>query len=203
MIETLNSRNADVPSSDEALAWFYCNRNDSIRRDTNSILRSLVRQLSYRKGKGVQPYIVDVFEDKDEGFDMIELTNEDCTEILLNYANIYPQTTLVLDALDECEPKTRGMLLKSFDKLVERSSKPVKIFISSRRDRDISDRFCGGPNVEISARDNQDDIATFVRTRIEEDDRWASRMSSDLRRDIAKTLLRKSKGMLVNITLPI
>jgi hypothetical protein len=185
--------------SDEALAWFYCKRNDAAREEPNSILRSLVRQLSVsRSGNGLQPHIIQVYE-QHQRFATMELTNDDCSYILSKYVNIYPQTNIILDALDECDPDTRGQLLDIFDNLVKSSSKPVKFFISSRPDGDISYRFHGGPNIELSARDNTADIEKFVCSRIDSHDYWGKgkrkEMSPSLRGRVVQTLQERSDGM--------
>lgn len=48
------------------------------------------------------------------------------------------------------------------DRLIAESFKPVKILVSSRRDEGIKCHFRDGPNLEIKAIDNRDDIAMFV-----------------------------------------
>jgi hypothetical protein len=183
--------------NDEALAYFYCDRNQDNRQDPTSILRSFVRQLSIsRDQNALQPLIEAEYEQRrQKGFPSGKFTFEECAKLVLEYVNIYPQTTLVLDALDECDPGTRKHLIKFFDSLLIESCKPVKIFISSRPDRDIKFRFQGGPNVEIQATDNHQDIAKFVESKIEENSTSFNAFSPTLRDDIVQTLLSKSKGM--------
>jgi hypothetical protein len=107
----------------------------------------------------------------------------------------YARTTLVIDALDECEG--RSYLIEALDRLVN-SSSDVRILISSRRDEDIKLRLEKKLNFGISATDNQNDIEKFVREEIEADKR-TRRISipQDLQELIVKTLLEKSGGMYV------
>jgi hypothetical protein len=100
----------------------------------------------------------------------------------------------VLDALDECEPKLRGEILEVLEYLISRSENGLKVFISSRPDRDIRDRFLKTRNIEIQATDNEEDIRTFVRKEIIKHGNWES-MSQDLQNDIVTMLFKKSKGM--------
>ncbi|KZL79783.1 hypothetical protein CI238_02047 [Colletotrichum incanum] len=74
---------------------------------------------------------------------------------------MYPRSTILLDALDECNKNTREVLMETFDMLLEGSSRRVKIFVSSRRDVDILKHFETRPAIQVYATDNGDDIAKF------------------------------------------
>lgn len=118
--------------------------------------------------------------------------------ILLDLAGKYPQITLIVDALDECERKTRIRFVNVLDNLVLKSPMPVKIFISSRPDRDIKDRFAGGPNVEIRATDNRGDIEKFVDYEIHNSPQyWRDQVGLGLMQTICGILVEKSQGMWV------
>jgi hypothetical protein len=186
-------------TNDEALAYFYCDRNQESRQDPTSVLRSFVRQLSVcQQQNALQKLMVAEYEQRrQKGFSSGKLTFQECAKLILDYVNIYPQTTLVLDALDECNPQTRKQLIEVFDSLVTESSKPVKIFISSRPDRDIKTRFQSGPNVGIQATDNHQDIAKFVKSKIDQNSTWFNKFPATLRDEVVQTLLTKSKGMYV------
>jgi ankyrin repeat domain-containing protein 50 len=183
--------------NDEALAYFYCDRNQEDRQDPTSILRSFIRQLSVCQSQNaLQSLIVAEYElRRQNGFSSGKFTFQECAKFLIDYVNIYPQTTLVLDALDECNPRTRKQLIEVFDSLLTESSKPVKIFISSRPDKDIKSRFQYGPNVGIQATDNHHDIAKFVDSKIEHNSTWFNNFPPALRDEVVQTLLSKSKGM--------
>jgi ankyrin repeat domain-containing protein 50 len=197
VVDSLRSA-LQISQNDESLAYFYCDRNQSDRRNPVLILSSFVRQLSTSHSwDAVQPSLVRLYTEKEKtGFASNEISIEESEKVLLELINIYPQTTLVLDALDECDRRARGRLIEVLDGLLEQSLKPIKIFISSRPDQDIRDRFDSGPNVGIQATDNQGDISTFVDKKIEKSpEKWRNRISANLRRDICKTLVEKSNGM--------
>lgn len=108
----------------------------------------------------------------------------------------YPQVTLIVDALDECDKKTRAQFVNVLDNLVLKSPRPVKVFISSRPDRDIKSRFEGGPNVEIRATDNQDDIEKFIHHEIYSSPQyWQDQVGLDLMQTICDVLVDWSQGM--------
>ena len=188
MTEGLSSSQAN-----EAIAYFYCNRNEAVRRDPVAALKSFVRQLASpaKRPDAVYSKLQQMrIELELKGSQM---NVEHCRDILQQMANTYPQTTIVLDALDECDPETRWKLMTALDSLLE-SNNPVKVFISSRPDVDIKAHFRNRPSIEIKATDNHFDIASFVRQEIVRHPRWNS-MTSDLRREIEEILLSKSQGM--------
>lgn len=61
-----------------------------------------------------------------------DLSFSTCKEQLFKLIDFYPKTTLILDALDECEPTTRGLLFELIESLQSKAKKPLKIFVSSR-----------------------------------------------------------------------
>ncbi|KAK1762907.1 hypothetical protein QBC33DRAFT_460474 [Phialemonium atrogriseum] len=180
--------------NNEGFAFFYCNRNEEERRKPLSVLRSYVRQLStaVRSPGHMRKQLRDLYREtirngSDLGLDA-------CKQQLLESVNLYLKTTLVLDALDECEPELRGQLVNMIEDLLSKSERPLKVFISSRPDGDIRDRFASLPNIEIQATDNQDDIEKFVNEEIVKHRRW-HRISPSLREEVVTTLLGRSGGM--------
>ena len=130
------------------------------------------------------------------GFASRRLTIEESESVLAELVQIYPLVTLVVDALDECERNSRLEFMDILDKLIAESSKPVKILISSRRDKDIKRHFESGPNLEIGATNNRDDIAMFVNQETTANaKRWQTEISPELKNLICNTLVEKSAGM--------
>ncbi|KAK7413945.1 hypothetical protein QQX98_007214, partial [Neonectria punicea] len=180
--------------NEEGFAYFYCNRNEEERRSPLSVLRSYVRQLStsVRNPGHMRKPLRDLCREarlkgSDVGFDV-------CKSQLLESVNLYSQTTLILDALDECDPTSRWQLVEMMQHLISESEQPLKIFISSRPDDDIKRCFTSWPNVEIQATDNQRDIETFVNEEIDKPRRWGP-ISAPLRTEIVNMLLERSQGM--------
>ena len=103
---------------------------------------------------------------------------------------------MVVDALDECDVHTRFKLIGALDALVKESPGLLKVFISSRPDRDIKHRFESGPNKEIRATDNRDDIAKHVEDKLATSPGyWQQELSPVLRTEIWEVLVDKSDGM--------
>ena len=185
----------------EALAYFYCDRNQPDRQSHEQILKSFVRQLSTPRDSDMIPSCIDKrYSEKEKpGFASSGLTFQECCAFVAELVGMYSKVTLVLDALDECDRSTRHLLINQIDKLVSSSTSCViKVFISSRPDKDIKYRFHGGPNVCISATDNGADIERFIVDSINNSPPdWRVEMDSvpGLREEIVTTLHEKADGM--------
>ncbi len=158
------------------------------------VARSLLRQLScpiFETGR-IHRGIVDLqHELRKNGKDF---TFGICEIWIQKMVDAYPRTTIILDALDECDEGSRSRLMDILDLLLQGSSAKLKVMISSRPDADIRDRFKHHPFIEISATDNHDDIAIFVKREIERHPRW-TKMEDELRSEVMSVLLEKSQGM--------
>ena len=187
----------------EALAYFYCDRNQPDRQSHEQIMRSFIRQLSTPRDSNMIPSCIDkCYTEKEKpGFASTSLTFRDCSALLPELARMYAKVTLVLDALDECDRSTRHILINEIDKLVRGStSSVIKVFISSRPDKDIKHRFQVGPNVCISATDTGEDIKKFIIATINNSPPdWLAEVTSTagLREEIVDTLCEKADGMYV------
>ena len=153
--------------------YFYCSRNaaEPQRSDPSAILSSIVRQLSCAKPGGLPllPPIIEMYEKKGQGFDSQGLHIDKARELITALAEYYPVTTIIIDALDECDPEEREMLLDAIESLLQDSSLGLlKVFLSSRDDQDIACQLRNYPNLELVSSRNSTDIEAFVR---EETDR--------------------------------
>jgi hypothetical protein len=107
----------------------------------------------------------------------------------------YRRTTIVLDALDECDEESRLNLIKIFDRLTNDISN-LKIFISSRRDDDIKRRLELKTNLGVDVTNNQEDIRKFVLAKLEEGQLDRRKPFTDeLRTNIVDILFEQSNGM--------
>jgi hypothetical protein len=183
--------------NDEAFAYFYLNRNDPSRSHSSAALCSLTRQLSFTAdGRGMHGALVRLYKSKlTRGMASEKIDDEAATQLLHEFVDAFPQTTLVLDTLDECDEAVRMEFVDLLESLARDATKPIKIFISSRLDSDITDRLKGGPNVAIMAKDNQNDIAVFVEAEIAKRPRWWQKLSGQLHSEIVKRLRDESNGM--------
>ncbi|EXL66681.1 hypothetical protein FOPG_17162 [Fusarium oxysporum f. sp. conglutinans race 2 54008] len=147
-------------------AYFYCSRSpaEPARADPEAILASIARQLSCLKpGHALlQPTIAVYDTHEEEGFAAESLRLHETCKLIVRLSENYPMLTIILDALDECNPATRESLLSAMEDILRESPCLVKIFVSSRDDQDIVYRLQRYPNLKISSHKNSSDIANFV-----------------------------------------
>ncbi|KAL8777083.1 MAG: hypothetical protein Q9194_002752 [Teloschistes cf. exilis] len=188
--------------------YFYCTRNTAEfeRGRSEAILRSLVRQMAVPgttttgSTAPIPAPARQVYEArKKDGFAAGPLTSAECVALMIQLASQRTLTTIVIDALDECDLESRAELLESLDRLVEESAGLVKILISSRNDRAITCYLEGFPNLTINANNNQTDIARFVEhevdTIIKSKKLLWGKVSTELRKLIIETLCERADGM--------
>ncbi|KAL7944335.1 hypothetical protein V8C42DRAFT_326513 [Trichoderma barbatum] len=146
---------------DEGFAFFYCNRSGPSMQDPLIVLKSFVRQLSYRAYDydRIQKKVIRRCQlAKEEGRD---LSYKDCKELILDSLNLYSRTTIVLDALDESDVTSYNLAEILID-LMEKATKPVKVFISSRPGREYLEAFESQSIITVDSSSQQDDIVKFL-----------------------------------------
>ncbi|KAH0494412.1 hypothetical protein TgHK011_001032 [Trichoderma gracile] len=150
---------------DEGFAFYYCTRSGPSMQDPLTVLRSLARQLSYKafnygriQKKVIQRYETARHEGRDFG-------NRDCRELILDSLNLYPRTTIILDALDESDITTYN-LAEILLELVGEATKPVKLFVSSRPDREYMDTFDTKSTIMVDGSNQRGDIEKFLQEKL-------------------------------------
>ena len=185
--------------------YFYCSRNASEKERSNptAILASLVRQMScHEDGSPIlEPIREKYAERKKQAFTSIPPSLEESTNLMIALTEYSPLTTIVIDALDECDRTSRPDLLQALELIVNCSSNLVKIFVSSRNDQDIVCHLNNCPNLEIEAAKNQADIISFVNSevhrQISRKELLLGKPSDDLISLIIERLCDGAQGMLV------
>lgn len=94
------------------------------------------------------------------------LSLEECTEIIIHLTKDSSLTTIVLDALGECDEEKRSDLLEALAVILQRSTNLVKIFISSRDDHDIVCQLINYPSLKVQADKNHQDMVHFVHSEV-------------------------------------
>jgi hypothetical protein len=146
--------------------FFYCSRNtaEPTRSSPDVIVATLARQLSsLRPGDPLLPPTVAAYKKREmEAFASGSLDIDESRALIIQLTERYPLTTIVVDALDECDPERRADLLETLESILLESSSLVKVFVSSRDDQDIVLQLQHYPNLELSSGKNKDDISSFV-----------------------------------------
>lgn len=153
---------------EHSLAYFYCNYKEAGRRDPASILRALVKQLCLMSPEETFPApMLSIYKRRKKDADLSNLLSVDEIKFLLvDLSAGFLQTTIVIDALDECDRDTRGIIFDVLEHVMSAPKNPVKIFVTSRDDGDLRRRLENSPNVYIQEGDNSNDICRYIDSEI-------------------------------------
>lgn len=206
VVECLNKHNSSNAAS-APIAYFYCARNaaEPERANPDEILRSILKQLSCAatlqrpiREPVAKRYKQAKEEADNDGCEPTKLTLQECVELILDLLETNPGT-IVIDALDECDPARRHELLLALDKIREESASLVKVFVSSRDDQDIVRRLNHSPDVFIHATNNCEDIENFVRFQVDQSIKDKTLLSGNvterLKTRIISSLIEGAQGM--------
>jgi ankyrin repeat domain-containing protein 50 len=169
-------------------------------------LRSFVRQLCSFKvnGKPVtnEELLTAYKNSRADGHAAGNFDTEECQKLIDAFVNQYPQTTLVIDSLDQYgDESSRGELLDFLHGLRSKSDKPLKVFISSRDDYDIRCQLDDDSNImkRLSSKDTKEDIRLFLNAKVDEKLRrsktWQRLISHTVLEEAIQTILDNSRGM--------
>ena len=201
VIDDIQGRN-DLNPTLAPLAYFYCAREaaEPERADPEKILLSIARQLSGTDTtQPIREAARQMYDNhKQDGFDGKSLSLDQTVALILDLLERTP-ATIIVDALDECDPNSRHELLDSFDEIIQKSANVVKILVSSRDDGDILCRLETSPNLYINAKYNSADIKRFIRVEIalatKRKRLLSGRVSETLQNVIIESLERGAHGM--------
>jgi len=181
------------------LAYFYCNRREENRREPESILNALIQQLAQTAGGILKPVADFYMSRKQKGQSISRPSLQESLTLLIELVDMFPQTTILLDALDEVNNEIRLELLKSLKQVIDKSKSIVKIFGTLRNDPDILSQFNMFPWIVMDPNDNTCDINRFIKTKLEvaiADGRLLSgHVSEKLLLDIYNVLSSRSRRM--------
>jgi hypothetical protein len=190
------------------VAYFYCLRSaaEAHRAEPEEILRSILKQLSCSEIElPIREPVVREYKKKRreaalDGSEPEKLNIAETVELIISIIDDNP-ATIIIDALDECQPDRRHDLLTALDNIITNSANLVKVFVSSRDDIDIVLRLEKSPNISISSSDNGGDIERFIRHEVQrsitEGRLLNGRVSEELKSRIIMTLVDGAAGMLV------
>lgn len=189
VVQTLTDTYAPVPT-----IYFYCYFGEKERQGALAITRSLLKQLSAQSER-LDPKILAAFNNDSS------LTT-DSAEILLAAAfGRFRKVFVVVDALDECSEPERKSMIQLFNRQVQLASCCVKVFLTSRPERDISRLLEGRLSHYIDADDTSKDITPYVAATVEDciaDGSLLSGVVSPyLKAHLIKTLNGEANGMYV------
>ncbi|EHK17750.1 ankyrin repeat protein, partial [Trichoderma virens Gv29-8] len=182
---------------DEGFAYFYCSLSDPARRNPTSIYQSYIRQLAqlYHYPRRIHKSIFNLYYKAKR--EQRSLSFNECRTALSELLNSYPQTTLVLDALDECEVETRKVLMLDLNSLVTAAERPVKVYIASRMEVDIIRNLRHGSDISIDPSYGKGDIEKYIEQEMRLlSNKWKS-VSESVRAKVSRTITDLGSGNFV------
>lgn len=182
-----------------ALAYFYCYYGEKARNTPTSILRALIKQLCLVDPGEVLPESVvsEYAKRKTHGQLTGEIHPNDSMDLIIALSAGFPQTTIIVDALDECDEETRETLFRILKQIVT-STERVRIFVTSRNHEDIERILGNFPSHYLDAKDNIEDIKTYIRSELEYcSGRKSILRDPELKAEIVSTLENGAGGMYV------
>jgi hypothetical protein len=187
-------------SHSQSLLYFYFDFNDTNKQSVDSVVRSLISQLYYKR-KDTQKQLDSLFSSCEDG--RRQPTTESLCTSLLHMIQQADEVWIVLDALDECSnregSRTEGFLSWAKD-LLSAQLGNVHLLVTSRREEDIESAISEWARTEDMITIKSDlvtnDIRAYVRTRVREDNglkRWRSQ--PEIQEEIETRLMEKADGM--------
>ncbi|KAJ4271575.1 hypothetical protein NW762_000279 [Fusarium torreyae] len=182
-------------STIQGLAFFYCRfDDDEEKREAIFTLRSYVRQLSAanRNPNYMRKELRDLYtrERLLEG----RLTLDSCKVQLLESVNLFPQTILILEGIDEYKPEEYRQIIDTMEFLLLNSKRALKIFISGWDGVASYQRFPVIYYITIGARATEEDLREFINAEINKHETW-DETSSSVREYLVNALVDRSFGM--------
>lgn len=193
IIENVLRRCEDDPG--KAVAYFYFDFKDEQKQRPELMLRSLICQLSQQCVK--TPRKLESLFSSCEGTRQ-QPTTDALLDVLRDMIQEYPQTCIILDALDECENRPELMLL--LEQIIGWELENMHLLVTGRKVRDIQDSL-----EPLLAQDDiiclesalvDKDIRKYVRGRLLEDRnlrKWQK--DSDICDEIQNVLMKGARGM--------
>ncbi|KAF5512894.1 Vegetative incompatibility protein HET-E-1 [Colletotrichum aenigma] len=148
-------------SSDVGIAYIYCNFKDQERQNHYDMLSSIAKQLAQCRSP--------IPSSLEELYNMHQRkktsrTLEETTSVLQAIASSYRRVFIVIDALDECESKSRQALMTEVSRLRKRH--PTNVLATAREIPEIIESFnlkCAS-TLRIQASDV--DVSRYISSRI-------------------------------------
>lgn len=194
VIDEFRQESGRQESGRHALAYFYCFYGEEARKSPASILRALVKQLCLvDHGVLPEPVLSEYTKRQSQGKLSGDIHPNDSMNLIIALSAAYPQTTIVVDALDECEEDTRETLIGILMQIVQSASR-IRILITSRNHEDIRRMLGNFPSHFLEATDNIGDIKLYIRSELERCSRRKAILDDPELRDEIIAILEDGAG---------
>ena len=174
--------------------FFYCSQSGGKRTPPEGVFRSLVARSV--DGLSIARSVKSEYENRKS-----ELSLDQCRHLLVGLVALYEQTTVIIDALDECEDYTR--LLLNLKMVSKDAPKAIKFFFSSRTNVKLPEDFPTWEKLELDSQKSLTvgDVKTYIETQVKDREtlgfgfRLLRGKYPALEDRLVKILTRRAQGM--------
>ena len=152
----------------------------------------------------MDPELVSTYDQaRSKGFNATSIDASSTESLFRGALPTFKATYVVIDALDECEEAERRELVTALKSHVALRHHVVKVFLTSRDEKDLARMLSGTCDFRINADDTALDIRPFVEIKVEECINngeilgGKENVTPKLRQDLVDTLVGKADGMYV------
>ena len=170
------------------VAWCYCDYRERLSLTPMTFAASILRQLSVQTNPFPQPVLdfYDLFKN-----DSPQKQAKYLMKTLISVCSTSPKCFVVVDALDETDPKHRKDFLKI---LKELQSASVKIFVSTRSHlHDIFETFSSDIRQPVEAQEN--DIKAFLKYSLANSENMEELLDDRMTEEIINRLTQNANGI--------
>ena len=175
--------------------YFYFDFTNTDKQKPELMVRSLISQLSEQCIE--MPLALEaLYLSLDKGNRQPSI--DALMDVLQQVLQEFPQSYLILDALDECAD--RAELMRILEQIAGWQLEEMRVMVTSRKERDIESSLEDIVNREciicLQSQVIDKDIQTYVRQRLSDDKglkKWQK--DAEIRRKIETTLMEGSRGM--------
>ncbi|KAL8837871.1 MAG: hypothetical protein Q9170_002346 [Blastenia crenularia] len=179
--------------SNAQVIYFYCTYNEPRKTNLNDILRTLIAQI-LMLNRTCSQYLYDHMIGSVERHQ--NSTNALCFNMLERLAVHHEQLFIGIDGLDECGEQERQMTLKMIHSILQSShrSKNVRVFLTSRKEKDIADSLSFAHRLELRHYHLEKDIMGYAKVRVQHlSNKFSTHVEHQNR--IAADITKRSHGM--------
>jgi len=181
----------------KVIAYFYFDFNDTQKQSPELMIRSLVSQLSQQCVK-IPTTLETLFSSCENGQRQPSL--DGLLEVMHYMMQEFPESYIVLDALDECTDRTELMAI--LERIAGLKLEGSHILVTSRKERDIESSLETIVDTQnticLQSKLVDRDIRTYVHQRLSDDkslSKWQK--DPDVRHEIEMALVKGAQGMCV------
>lgn len=189
-------------TSSVGIAYFYCDYNDSNRKNPARIFGTLLATLA-AQNKNALRGLQTVLEEKLKTGATSVPTLKQLSIQLNSTSQCFPKIFVVLDGLDDCDNACREALMIALLSLSQQTQSHIRVLIASRNESDIHDAFyqAAVSHFRIEKRYMHSDIKSYITTEIGNPIRGQTRgrklslLDPTLEQTIVTELLKNADGM--------